>query len=339
MKKLILMLNLILPVYIMAQDIHFSQYYETPLIINPASAGFYDGRQRAVLNYKNQWHGIPNPFVTMAASFDMPLFESKKRNAHLGMGLNAYRDQAGDAKFGTTQINASVSGIVKLNSNNKLSLGLQAGGAQRSADFSKLEWGNQFNGSGFNTATASNEINTLNSLLYGDIAAGIFYEYSNTENSFAGKDIFKFNIGLSGFHLNKPNLNFYNGANDRLHSRYVIHSFLRFDIPESRLSLVPMAMYALQGPSSEILANMLFRISISESSKITTFFKESAISFGCGIRSGDAIIPQLMIEFHDYSFGVSYDVKAGAKSYGINGGLEIFLRYTNWKGPLYKGKK
>ncbi|MFN4233777.1 MAG: PorP/SprF family type IX secretion system membrane protein [Bacteroidia bacterium] len=339
MKKFNLSILLILPLLTIAQDVHFSQYYETPLIINPASAGFYDGRQRAVLNYKNQWQGIPNPFVTMAASFDMPLFESNKRNAHLGIGLNAYRDQAGDAKFGTTQINLSVSGIVKLNPNHKISVGMQGGGAQRSANFSNLEWGNQFIGNGFNTNLVSNEINTLNSFLYGDLSAGIFYEYSNIENSFASKDVFKFNLGLSGFHLNKPDLNFYNGASDKLHTRYVLHSSLRYDIPESRLSLVPMAMYAMQGPSSELLASMLFRISLSESGKITTFFKESALSFGCGVRSGDAIIPQVMIEFHDYSFGVSYDLKAGAKSYGINGGLELFLRYTNWKGPLYKGKK
>lgn len=339
MKKIISIFLLLLPLFSIAQDVHFSQYYETPLIINPASAGFYDGRQRAVLNYKNQWQGIPNPFVTMAASFDMPLFESSKRNAHLGMGINAYRDQAGDAKFGTTQVNLSVSGIVKLNPQNKISVGMQGGGAQRSANFSNLEWGNQFNGSGFNTGIASNEMNTLSSFLYGDLSAGIFYEFSNTENSFASKDVFKFNIGLSGFHLNKPDLNFYNGASDKLHSRYVLHSSLRYDIPESRLSIVPMAMYAMQGPSSELLASMLFRISLSESGKITTFFKESAISFGCGIRSGDAIIPQMMLEFHDYSFGVSYDVKAGSKAYGVNGGLEVFLRYTNWKGPLYKGKK
>jgi type IX secretion system PorP/SprF family membrane protein len=339
MKKIILAFFILKTLYSIAQDVHFSQYYETPLIINPASAGFYDGRQRAVLNYKNQWQGMPNPFVTMAASFDMPLFESNKRNAHLGMGINAYRDQAGDAKFGTTQINLSVSGIVKLNNNNKISLGIQGGGAQRSADFSKLEWGNQFNGNGFNTSIASNEINTLNSFLYGDLSAGIFYEFSNIENSFAGKDIFKFNIGLSGFHLNKPNLRYYNGSNDRLHPRYVIHSSLRYDIPESKLSIVPMAMYAKQGPSSELLASMLFRIRLSESGKITTIFKESALSFGCGVRRGDAIIPQVLIEFHDYSFGISYDLKAGTKSYGINGGLEVFLRYTNWKGPLYKGRK
>jgi type IX secretion system PorP/SprF family membrane protein len=216
---------------------------------------------------------------------------------------------------------------------------MQGGGAQRSANFSNLEWGNQFNGSGFNTGVASNEMNTLSSFLYGDLSAGIFYEFSNTDNSFAGKDVFKFNIGLSGFHLNKPDLNFYNGASDRLHSRYVVHTSMRFDIPESRLAIVPMAMYAMQGPSSELLANVLLRISLSETGKITTIFKESALSFGCGIRRGDAIIPQLMLEFHDYSFGVSYDVKAGSKAYGVNGGLEVFLRYTNWKGPLYKGKK
>lgn len=339
MKKIVQLIFLLFPLLTIAQDVHFSQFYETPLIINPASAGFYDGRQRAVLNYKNQWQGIPNPFVTMAASFDMPLFESGKRNAHLGLGFNAYRDQAGDAKFGTTQVNLSISGIIKLNPNNKISVGIQGGGAQRSANFSNLEWGNQFNGSGFNTSVPSNEINTLNSFLYGDISAGIFYEFTNIENSFAGKDVFKFNIGVSGFHLNKPDLTFYNGASDRLYSRYVFHTSLRYDIPETRLSIVPMAMYALQGPSSELLAGMLFRISLSESGKITTIFKESALLFGGGIRRGDAIIPQIILEFYDYSFGVSYDLKAGPKSYGINGGLEVFLRYTNWKGPLFKGRK
>src|ERR1035437_9240949 len=61
-----------------AQDIHFSQYYASPLTLNPALTGLVNGVFRASLNYRNQWFNIPTqntiaPYQTYQASFDMPL--------------------------------------------------------------------------------------------------------------------------------------------------------------------------------------------------------------------------------------------------------------------------
>lgn len=322
-----------------AQDVHFSQYQQAPLLLNPASAGFFDGSQRVILNYKSQWSGMQSPYKTMAASIDLPAFAGEKKKGNLGFGLNGYNDVAGDSKFGTTKINLSVSGIVNINRVSRFSGGLQIGGAQRSADLTNLQWGNQFNGSGFDNGISSNEVNTLSSLMYLDMGAGVMYEFSNVQNNFTGKNGIKFSIGASSFHINEPKIQFYNFNTERMHRRYAFNATGRFDLPETRVSIIPGIIYLMQGPSSEILANLCFRIRLTDPSQITTYLKETSLTIGAGYRNNDAIIPQLAIDFSDYSFGVSYDLTSPfSKSYGISGGLEFFLRYTNWKSALFKGK-
>ncbi|HET6245490.1 MAG: PorP/SprF family type IX secretion system membrane protein [Bacteroidetes bacterium] len=324
-----------------SQDVHFSQYQQAPLLLNPASAGFFSGSQRVILNYKNQWTGMQNPYKTMAASIDFPAFVSKEKIGNLGFGLNAYRDIAGDSKFGTTKVNLSVSGIVNIDKLNKISGGLQIGGGQLSADISNLQWGNQFTGTAFNTAIASNEQNSLSSRMYLDLGLGVMYEFSNIQNNFAGRDGIRFSVGVSSFHVNQPSIEFYSFGSERLQRKYVINGTGRFDIPETRVSLVPGAIYLRQGPSSELLTSLCLRIRLTNPSQITTFLRETALTIGAGYRNNDAIIPQFAIDFSDYSFGVSYDLSSpfSTTNYGINGGLEFFIRYTNWKSALFKGKR
>ncbi len=45
-----------------AQDLHFSQYFNSPFLVNPANTGFIpDGEYRLGINYRNQWASLGNP--------------------------------------------------------------------------------------------------------------------------------------------------------------------------------------------------------------------------------------------------------------------------------------
>ena len=132
MKKLII-LFLTLTNIGFGQDIHFSQYQENPLLMNPANAGL-NKDLRAIINYRNQWKSVGAPFQTMAMSFDMITSKNPSKFAAIGVGVNLFNDKAGDGNLSLTQGNITVSSVLRLDNNNKLSIGLQGGFGQRSLD-------------------------------------------------------------------------------------------------------------------------------------------------------------------------------------------------------------
>src|ERR1043165_9885803 len=116
---------------LLAQDVHFSQFNETPQLLNPAATGVYRGYIRAMVNYKNQWAAMGNAFNTVAASADMPLFDKNEKKAHLGAVINFFSDKAGDSQFGITQANVSLAAIIPVSRESKFSLGMCFGAAQQ----------------------------------------------------------------------------------------------------------------------------------------------------------------------------------------------------------------
>ena len=94
---------------ISAQDIHFSQFYESPLLLNPAAAGSSPTDFRFVLNYKNQWKSIGTPYKTIALSYDQRFYLNKKKKGnHLGIGVNLFNDKVGLSTLTTNQMNLNV---------------------------------------------------------------------------------------------------------------------------------------------------------------------------------------------------------------------------------------
>ncbi len=323
-----------------AQDIHFSQINETPMHLNPAYTGMFDGLFRVNLNYRSQWAAMGSPYTTAAAGFDMPLFPAKNRS-YMGVGAFLYRDQAGDSKFGTFSGLLSVSGIVPLSDYSKLSAGIQGGYSQRSATIDALQWESQYIAGNYDPAASANEGNMLTSFPYVDFSGGVAYQLRNVAGNIEGKDVFELNVGASAFHLNKPRQKFHSGGEERMDMRFVLHSQVRYDFPGSRWSLRPSAYYMGQGPASEVVFGSMIRYRIKDGTKITNFFSESGIGLGAHYRWKDSIIPQLYYDLGDLFIGLSYDVNissyVGASK--NNGGFEVTLRYANMNGALYKNRR
>lgn len=314
-----------------AQDVHFSQFGQTPQLINPGATGVFDGAVRGIMNYRTQWGAFGNAYNTYAASFDMPISKRSSREAYFGIGANFYKDVAGASDFGNFLGSVSFSGILPIKDAHTISLGLQGGLGQYSANLAKLTWGSQFNGEEFDTQLSSNETFTRQAPKYFDLGAGLFYEFKNSSAEFIGSDISSFNLGVAGYHLNKPKQDFLSDTEDEIPMKLIAQFSGTFDIRGTKVALVPSMFYAMQGPYRETTPGMLLKLRLGSSTKYTGFFKEGAIYFGGHYRLKDAIIPQVYLEFTDYMIGVSYDYNNSALSSvtGGNGGIEISVRYIN----------
>lgn len=326
----ILLAALILTLNSNGQDVHFSQFLQTPQLTNPGATGVFNGKVRGFLNYRTQWSSLGDAYKTYAASVDLPV-SKKKNNAYFGLGLNFYKDAAGSSDFGNTMVGLSASGILPVANNHTFSLGLQAGYGQYSANLSNLTWGNQFNGSEFDLGLNNNESIANQASKYLDVGAGIYYQFKNTSNQFLGTEVSSFDIGISGYHLNKPKQSFLSNTESEIPMKFLVQASGTFDIPSSRIAIQPSMFYAIQGPFTEITPGVLLKYKIGGTTKYTGFFTDGAFYLGAHYRIKDAIIPQLYFEFTDYMIGFSYDYNNSSLSSatGGNGGFEISFRYIN----------
>ncbi|MCH8331163.1 MAG: PorP/SprF family type IX secretion system membrane protein, partial [Bacteroidetes bacterium] len=304
MKKILFVLILLISTYVSGQYIHFSQFYQTPLIINPALTGIFNGDHRVLINYKDQWRSIGMPYKTFAISYDMALFKQKWENIFLGAGFAVFRDKAGNSELGITQLNLSLSGIFSINYNHKVSAGLQGGLAQRSVNYSGLKWGNQFDGNLYDPNIDPGE--TFEPFIFPDFSAGLSWTYGTKAATMSSFDELKLNAGVALYHINRPKHEF--DDVEKLYSRFVVHGGAYIGLKNSSIALVPSVLFLNQGPLVEVNLGTMVRYAIKEESKYTHFVKEVAVLVGGYYRVGDAFIPGILFEFANFAMGITYDV-------------------------------
>jgi len=320
-----LMVCLLLPsFYSIGQDVHFSQHYRAPLLVNPALTGVFPGNHRATLNYRDQWAGVA-PFKTYGLAYDASVLKAKLNKKFLGVGLVAFKDEAGDTHLSTTQVNFSVSSVITLNSNQDISAGIQGGFAQRSVDAGALQWGAEYEENIGYQAIPGVGIDYEN-FSYGDFSAGLAWSYSSGETNMTSNDQLSITAGVALYHLNQPAQLF---DEEALHQQMVAHAGASIGIKNTNLAFAPSVLYLRQGPLSEVNAGALIRYTLREESRHTGLLKQKALYLGSYYRVGDALIPTLILEIASYSVGFSYDLNISALKAATKGqgGFEISLRY------------
>ena len=91
-----------------AQDLHFSQFFNSPLTTNPANTGFIpDADYRIGANYRSQWTSIPVPFKTMSIWGDAQVFRDRFETGWIGLGGVILRDVGGPGNLTSTEIYGS----------------------------------------------------------------------------------------------------------------------------------------------------------------------------------------------------------------------------------------
>lgn len=302
-----------------AQDIHFSQYFSSPLILNPGLTGQFDGDYRLISNYKNQWGSISDfPFETISLSTDKSFLKNK-----LAAGLLFYKDKAGDSKMGINQVSFSLGTRVAFDDKNSIATGIQGGWVQRSIDISNLSWDTQYDGKTFNRALFSGENTAPSNFSYFDISAGTYYKG-------VVSDLLSFNAGIAAFHLNKPKQS-YLESDDKLHVKWTFHGGAAIGFKNWNKTLLPTFMILRQGAAQEINIGAAMKYNLGMDSKYTGINVSSNIIFGGYYRVKDAVIAYTRYDFKDiFSVGFSYDInlsKLRSASYA-RGGAEVFLSFT-----------
>ncbi|MFT3680298.1 MAG: PorP/SprF family type IX secretion system membrane protein [Ferruginibacter sp.] len=291
-----------------AQDLHFSQFFNSPLTTNPANTGFLpDADYRLGANFRNQWSSIlADPYKTFSVYGDAQLFRDRLENGWLGVGAVLLSDVAGSGSLRSTKIYGSLAYHQMLGSSSLVSAGFNLGWANKRVDPSKLTFPSQFNGQFFDNTLDPGVVFINNSVSYFDMQVGMNYAYFPNENTYI-------NAGYSIHHVNRPRETFFSDVADssRIPMRHIgfINALLKVN---DRVIINPNAYYTLQAKSSEFLVGLNANYNLSSDG-------EKQLIAGAYYRSGDAIIPMLGFEIKNIRFLFSYDV-TGSSLRNFNNG-------------------
>jgi type IX secretion system PorP/SprF family membrane protein len=316
-----LMLTLSLSHVPFAQDIHLSQFFNAPLVLNPANAGDIEGDQRAALMYRTQWQSAGSPFRTQAFSYDLPLFRQRMKGRYLGVGIHLFSDKAGNTKFGDTQGNLSVSYAIKSGDESLLAFGIQGGYGQRSAVLNGMRWDSQYNGAGYNPDLPTGETMADASTNFVDFGAGVLWKGETKSGA-------QWKSGASVYHLNQPMVSLFGSNDDRLLRRYVLHAEMRFE--GKKWTWLPKVYVQQQGGGREAVLGALMHRRINVDSRYTTHKNSSAIYMGCFYRWNDAVVPTLQFEWQrKLVAALSYDVNVSRlrAQTSKRGGMEVSIQW------------
>lgn len=309
-----------------AQDVHFSQFFNAPLTLNPALTGAIAGQQRAALIHRSQWQRLGAPFRTFAFSYDAPLLRGRMKGRYLGIGASAYSDKAGKSGYGDTQGGLSIAYGLCTGDAGVLALGMQAAYGQRSAVLDGLRWDAQYGGGGYDPSRATGENIPNASSAFIDLSSGITWQ------QWDGEDV-KWSAGIAAFHLNRPSVTLFGTDADVLLRRYTVHASGR--IATKRWVYLPQAYASQQGASREIVFGGLMHRRVGTDSRYTTDKTSSSFQAGIFYRWNDAIVPMVQVEYKRMiTAGISYDVNISGLRHATRykGGMEVTLRYIGGFG-------
>ena len=328
MKKTIATLSifLCLSLFIKAQDPHFSQFFASPLTLNPAFTGKFDGTVRVAGNYRNQWPAFNNVYTTSTISVDFPILKKLISEYDTwGVGIMALTEKAGGGVLTNNYFGLSTSYHKSLDEDGfkQIGVGFQGTYGQKRLDINKLLFTDQLTPFGFTGVTQEIFNNDNLNINYLDVNAGLLFSSSTDESN-------NFYIGASIYHINRPSQNFM-GANWNISPRTTISGGGYFPVSDI-LTLHTSAIYQYQSAATETVVGGALSASLDDLSE-----NPSNIYGGLWYRINDALIPYVGLEFGGLRIGATYDVnvsslKAGAQS---RGGMEISLIYIK-RPPGYK---
>jgi type IX secretion system PorP/SprF family membrane protein len=301
-----------------SQDIHFSQYFNSPLLVNPALTGEFTGNGRFMLNYRNQWSSVTNnPFRTYSFAFDRSFLKES-----LSAGIMAFHDQAGDAEMGITQVNFSLATRVSVGQGDYLKMGINGAWSQQSLHMAGLTWNSQFDGNIINPGLNSGETFQDGHFSYIDFSTGILWTHPLKKDA-------RFNLGLSAYHVSRPVYNYFSGT-VRLRIRWCLHADWDIHLPEKPVVVYPSLLIMVQGPYHEINAGAMARLKLDNNSRYTGYYKATYLFMGAYYRYRDAIIAYLRVNYkNQFNIGLSYDLNLSKLMVASHagGGTEITLSY------------
>lgn len=332
MRRLCLILVLIGTVVFSSQgqDHKFSQFYNSPLNLNPALTGKLNSYFRLVANYRNQYARVstPSPYNTFAFSADAGFLRDQLNDNILGAGILFVTDhQAGILRTNEIMMSVAYHQGFGWDKNHYLSVGFAAGIENRSLD-RNITFADEFNGEFFDQFTSIDWLNiTDRSIWNWNMSAGVFWSSSFTEtiSAYAGGAL---------FNILKPKESFTGSQDNERDFRYSGNGGLVFDIKRILL-LSPNALFMRQSEATQWIAGTSLGFNLSGPRRPY----ETTLFVGGWYDGNGAIIATAGIQYQGFQLGLSYDLTISSLNDANQGygGFEVSLIYVG--RPIEKGTK
>lgn len=277
-----------------AQDIHFSQFFNAPLALGPGAIGQFDGDYRVNGIFRQQWRSVTVPYRTFGLGGDARDFMGVEG---LGAGAWLFNDRAGDSRLQQSHLSVGLSWTQRFGEAHahSLSAGIQAGFTSLNLDSRALSTDNQFNGISYDPNLPTGEGFDRDGLLHPDLNAGLVYRHVP-----AARKLVQAGVGV--FNLTRPAIGFLGEPGVPLDVRGTFHVITQFPVHE-RFDLLPMAQYMTQGTFRELDLGTNLRYIL-----LDRYGLHRAVQFGLHWRAQDAGYLHAGLEYDDWTFGVSYDI-------------------------------
>ncbi|MBA3827546.1 MAG: PorP/SprF family type IX secretion system membrane protein [Taibaiella sp.] len=308
MKKILLGVSaaMMMTSSLMAQDVHFTQYFTSPLTLNPALTGLTQCDVRVAANYRSQWASVSsNPYITGTVSFDMAALKNKLPEGDaLGVGIIGLYDRSGLGGLSNTTVGLSLAYHKAFGKDKQhtLSFGVQGYLVQKNLDFNKLKFEDQFDAFTGGTPYSTQEVFGNADLTYPDYNVGLMYSGHVAEHATAY-------AGISYYHLTQPVETFLSG-NHQIHSRQTAYLGGSFDLNQD-VVLYASGLYQTQASATEIMLGAAVGFVLNPGHD-PEFQKNTILYLGGWYRYQDAISPYVGFQYAKMQFGLSYDVNVSS---------------------------
>jgi type IX secretion system PorP/SprF family membrane protein len=297
-----------------AQDLHFSQFFSSPLTTNPANTGFIpDGDYRLGINYRNQWSSIMSlPYKTMSAFGDVQVGKNALENGWVGLGGVILRDVAGSGNLASTKVYGSVAYHQMIGYSSLLSLGFNVGWANKQINTTNLKFPDQFDGKFFDNKLPTSVAIDRNNISYLDMQVGLNYAYFPSDNVYV-------NTGFSVHHVNKPQESFFASSevSNRVPRRYIGFLNGSFKLNDQWI-INPNIYHSSIAGVSETVGGLTAHYNLSGDGSYQ-------LIGGAYYRHKEAVIPMIGLGVNDYTFTFSYDATVSSlKDYNNSRGAFEF---------------
>ena len=322
MKSILIICSLFLAFNLKAQDINFSQFYELPLLRNPALAGIYKGDLRATGTIRSQWGSVSAPYLTQALGAETRKSVSENSNNYFSFGIQVTNDIAGDSKLAKTQLFPLIAFHKSLSTEKDmyLTLAFMGGIVNQRFDPTDLKFDDQFVNGSYSPTNPTQQTFSNTSFMYMDGAVGM--SFSNT----TANDI-KYYLGSAYFHFTEPKVAFNKDEDIKLNKKLVINAGM--SVPTSDFDkLIFYADYFTQGGNKQGQGGLMYKHDFIQQGE------EDAISLSAGafLRWADAVMPVVKLDYYKFGVGFTYDVNISKLHTASNtrGGFEISLSFKSF---------
>lgn len=288
-----------------AQDVIYSQFYANPIYLNPALAG---GKlcSRLTLNYRNQWPTIRKGYTTYSATWDQ-YYEGISGSVAVMANANV----GGGGLYNTFQGSGVYSYRLQASKYLVFNAAVQAGYLQYRLDWNKLVFGDQIDVNTGNLEPTREYLPPKLNIGTVDFSAGLLGGYKESHY-----------FGIAVNHLNRPDVAFYDGNENRLKLRWTIHWGILIDFFQGmdgedikNFSISPNIVYEQQGNFRQL--------------NLGVYMNKYPFVYGAWFRHAfgnpDSFIVLLGFQQKNFKIGYSFDYTVSRLSIASGGAHEVSM--------------